>query len=755
MNFEIRIFANPSGFQEMKITDKYSLFTSDIADKRNFDGERGEFPKGTFSVYFTPKAYIIAYHFQVPSDAGFRDPETIIAVAIQRGFKMLDPTGTFNELVNECVRIVVESKAAGAANKIFNSSDKFYSIVSPKIVEDSLQFKYNTISSKGKRAILSVDKPEQRDMVLSDPFRKELKDIDILFIINREDRSKVNNLVNNGYTAIARIDYLAPRTFTLVYPDGHKVGFTDLNQELPAYEVPTGEYEKPLRFSGSVGENMEKWKITVSQDNTEFRIGLSPEKNSKTYKVVALDQDVHNLGHSLIRVKIGKLKDDQLTLEGAEIGDKNKEEKYSIQGYKIESITNPDDSTICIRARKLYTFNLSNLFQKDALGPNASVTLYRKSTKKMLKTVNRDNATFDIEYPYTDLYVTVPETANTEKSKLEFTNEGMVSLESLKKKEMGEITISFDRNLPIEVKNKLIDKKPVGKVVCKYILNGYADPTTEETTILSLPIVIQELPRVEMDVKVEFNGYNVLQDKLQVNLKSDPKQKMVCQLNPTIATLLKRYCKRNLPIFAVGLVFGVLAGLWIANTWGSFLPSIGAMSDQIKEKSEENSKLREENKKLKEVTEKLNPTVISLLENQPEANTGVGESTGNGEQEPAKGTEPEGPTLTSDQIDLIKKLKGVEFTEDDINKAKSSLKGKGQDGLIADAAACLMILNLQPSDKDKVSKIGTAPYNLHYMKLNQHKSTMDGIINSEEYKTCSKTYFKTIKEMKDYIDQLN
>lgn len=134
MNFEIRIFANPAGFEEMRLNmaGKYSLFSQEVVLRRNFDGERGQLPNGTFSVYYTSDAYIIAYHFLLSSDAQFRDREAHIAVAIQRGFKMLDPTATFQELASEFTRIAVEFKSS-TADKIYNNSEKFYSTLNPQL----------------------------------------------------------------------------------------------------------------------------------------------------------------------------------------------------------------------------------------------------------------------------------------------------------------------------------------------------------------------------------------------------------------------------------------------------------------------------------------------------------------------------------------------------------------------------------------------------------------------------------------------
>lgn len=387
MNFEIRIFANPSGFAEMspKMPEQdYSLFTKEIVEKRNFDGERGALPKGSFSVYYTPDAYIIAYYFLLSSDAQFRKGDVHIAVAIKRDYKMLEPSDTFLQLAKEFERIAVEYKST-AGGIIYNNSEKFYNIVRPRIVEDLQQFKFNTKCSVVNRAIVPIDSKEDWDLILSDPFRKELKDIGILFIINREDGSKVKQLIDNGrYKPISNLNFQDVRTYTLVYPDGHQVEFTDLNQELPEYTTNPRPYEKSLMFSGSVGSNWGNWKISLSEDKTEYRIGLQPEKERKVYKIKAIDQNSNNISLSSIDVKFGQLKNDIWTLEGEDIIKKINKDVFSINGYSIESITPKDDSILCIKACKINTIDLSELFKvlNKYNVPNPTVTLHNKVTTK-------------------------------------------------------------------------------------------------------------------------------------------------------------------------------------------------------------------------------------------------------------------------------------------------------------------------------------------------------------------------------------
>ena len=739
MNFEIRIFANPAGFEEMRLNmaGKYSLFSQEVVLKRNFDGERGQLPNGTFSVYYTPDAYIIAYHFLLSSDAQFREREAHIAVAIQRGFKMLEPTETFQELANEFAKIAVEFKSS-AADKIYNNSEKFYSIVSARIVDDPTQFKFNVSYSVAKRAIIAVESPKERDIILSDPFRKELKGIDILFIINYEDGPKVRNLTSTGYKPISNIKFLDSRSFILVYPDGHRVEFTDLDQALPEYTIHR-QYEKPLTFRGSVGQNMEKWKITVSEDKSEYKIGLQPEKERMEYKVVALDQNRRELRPSLISARIGQFREGQWILEGDEITKKNEKGIFSVAGYNISSpVKWADDSTLYIYASKIYPYDFSELFK--FLNDSACqdfVTLHSKTTRESW-TVNKIKFNWDI--PYSEVRVRVPETTTTEETYLEFDSYGRISLSALKKKKTGEIKVIFDPHFPTELKKKLNQYEEVGKIVYEYNIPRSKGFLKKEIRISSYPIVISGLPLLSVHVEVDIEGYKMFQD--EVNLKNNPNGDILCDLIPTSATRIKSYCKKHLPTFMVGIILGILMGFLIANKLSNNLPSSQDKSDQIDALTKKISELSEENR------EQMNE--IKVLK---ERHQGVHDDKADskiGEAIPAN-VEASTPKLTPAQNKMIEKLRGEEFTWVDVNNAKTILVGTDQDALIKDATACLSILNLNQNEKKEMLTKGSEVYNLHYKNLIYHKALMDGIINSDSYKSSTNRDFQTIKQMEEYI----
>nr|MDE7421526.1 hypothetical protein [Muribaculaceae bacterium] len=314
MNYEIRIFANPAGYQEIKLKPpgSYILYTDDVVKKRNFDGERGAFPNGTFSIFYTPNAYVIAYHFSLPGDTGFRESEAQVAVAIKRGYRLLNPYETFEKLANFFRDIILEFKDT-YKNQIFNKTETFYNIVSPNVIPDDQQFNINTSSSIINRGILAFDNSEERDSILSDPFRLEFKGIGVLFVMSREEAKKLSKL--SGYKLFPNFDFSAAKSYTLVYPDGVKKQFHDINEELPLYQMKR-PYEKELIFEGNISDNFSKWKINISDDKTEYRIGLIPEKEIKNIKIDVTDKRGNRITDEIIRPEVGTYSNGIWTLHG-------------------------------------------------------------------------------------------------------------------------------------------------------------------------------------------------------------------------------------------------------------------------------------------------------------------------------------------------------------------------------------------------------------------------------------------------------
>lgn len=734
MNFEIRIFANPAGFREIKLRapyGSYRLCTDHIISSRNFDGDRGRFPDGTFSVFYTPDCYVIAYKFSVPSDSSFRDREAHVVIAIARGYKMSDPAATFSALAREFSNIASEFKEDSERNAYANS-EKFYEFVASKIKPDNTQFNINTAGSYTKRGILAVDSNEELDSFLEDPFRTEIKGLDIIFVLPRDEAKRLASYTTSGlYTAISR---LGAKTYTLVYPDGKKVSFSDFNEILDSHVVQR-PYEKELVFSGNIAENFTKWDIKVSSDKTEYIIGIQPEKEIKEIDVEIFDNNTKNpITNVNVNFSIGEYRDGKWILKGEEIGKYNSV-KITNPGYNMKSCTLKDNSILTILLVKCYNYDILNLVKsiheetglnnipisicyKDIFGKPRSCFRYESGA----------DTKFTAEFPPSELFIIVSATPTTEETPLRFDSTGRVSDTKLIPKQTCDVVISFDSKDEQILKKRLLKQHEVGTVFYSYSIGG-SKKKINEKCIDSVPVEIKGLPIQEVQITIRITGFKDCNETVKLNAK---RKEITCTLQPTTMTRVKKFCTTSLPFVIVGIILGILMCFYVLDTWNALLPSNKDLRDEIHRLRADSTKQAKEIQNLREFYTKVGPVADQDQETAPAL------------EEPIQ--------LNANQQELIKKLKGVEFTWADVNNAKTQLRGLNQESLINDATACLKILNLSIEEKLQVNTTGTTTYNLTVKNLTTHKSIMSDITNNPAYQTCTTTNFQTIEAMQQYLN---
>lgn len=746
MNFEIRIFANPAGYEEIKLKAPfgYSLYTDDVVEKRNFDGERGTFPNGTFSVFYTPNAYVIAYHFFLPADTVFRDPKVHIAIAIKRGYKLLSPSSIIEKLSELFRNIVLEFKDT-SRNQIYNRTEAFYNIVTPNINKDDLQFNINTSGSYTRRGILAYDKTEEKDGLLSDPFNMEFKDIDILYILQREETKKINDY--QGYKLFSKFDFSAQKSFSLVYPDGHKIQISDIDQELQPYRVKR-DHEKELIFEkGSIRENFSKWNIRISEDKTEYIIGLQPEKDERTIELFIVDKNnnVINVNDNEIKTNIGSYSNGILSLRGADIADFDiKHISIDTDKFQEKDRKWDNDSTIKIIVAKIQTIDLTELFKYiyDQIGHYTPVNvIVRRSNKYFL--VKSDKPSIRVSCSCEDLYVKVPATSTTEETRLDFDRKGKITNLHLNKKKLKEIKFKFDRKFPFGLKKKYDNQGSVGTITYYYEVceKGEKRIVEKKEAIKGNPVVISELPPLTISFEIQVDGYKTIEKTIDFNTDGIKKEDE-CILKPTSTSKVKRFCRRHVAAFVFGLFIGVVIGYVCLFLLRPNSSDSEYLIEEISVLKEENQRLIKELDSLKNIIAKPHVDEQSEIEETLQVDLG-------GKTHTTRLPETIGPTR--EQTTLINKLKGVNFTRDDVSQAKSRLSNLNQNDLIEDAEACLKILNLNSQEKNEVYRPKSKIYNMTVNKLNAHKDIMSAIIDNESYRTCTSMSFNTIAEMQKYI----
>ena len=294
-NFEIKIFANPSGFQELKLNNAENLFTKEIADKRNFDGDYGTFKDGTFSVLFTNRAFIIDYIFNVVADAGFRDPQTHIAIAIERGYKLKDAYQVFTRLRKEFNLIAAEYKV-NIARSIYNRSETFNKIVEEYIdlAPDQFRISVGEIDIT-KRALASYETEEQLNSLLEEPNRLKFRSYSLVYFLKKIDASELykKESIKKYYNGIVMddSDFNSLVSYEVVFPDGHTETIKS-RHDIIDYTC-SKKYYQSERFYGTLNDHMNDWIVTQSDDYTKFIIGKSLVPETIELRVVCYDPNMN------------------------------------------------------------------------------------------------------------------------------------------------------------------------------------------------------------------------------------------------------------------------------------------------------------------------------------------------------------------------------------------------------------------------------------------------------------------------------
>lgn len=426
--FEIKIFANPSGFQELKLNNAENLFSKEIIEKRNFDGDYGTFKEGTFSVLFTPKAFIIDYIFNVVADAGFRDPQTHIAIAIERGFRLKDAYQVFIKLRKEFNLIAAESKV-NIARTLYNKSEVFN-----KIVEDNIEFAPDQFRiSAGevtviKRALVSYETEEQLNSLLEEPNRLKFGSYGLVFFLKKIDASELykKESINKYYAPIKMDDedFNFKASYEVVFPDNYSVTIKNRSEEI---DHTCGKmYYKSERFYGTLNEHMEDWKVTQSEDRTKFYIGkeLTPEK--KELRILCYDSGGKLVNTpSSLRFDNGKFSHqrDVLVLTGEEIGTTI---NYHLDDPSIEiKQVEYGDGFISFEIIYLYVYNVSKVFdyvRKETGETVTEIKIYQTGKNVPLATLTPKYPCYYNKIGPDNMEYEIPETKKYSSIRVGFTN---------------------------------------------------------------------------------------------------------------------------------------------------------------------------------------------------------------------------------------------------------------------------------------------------------------------------------------------
>lgn len=559
--FEIKIFANPSGFQELKLNNNAeNLFQKEIIEKRNFDGDYGTFREGTFSVLFTPKSFIIDYIFNTVADANFRDPQTHIAIAIERGYMLKNAYQVFTSLRKEFNLIAAEAKV-NIITALHSKGGVFNSIVENNIEFAPDQFRIS-IGEKTviKRALASYETEEQLNSLLEEPNRLKFDSYDLVYFLKKIDASELykKESIKKYYAPIKMDDedFNFSVSYEVIFPDNSKVTIKSRYDEID--HTCTKMYYKSERFYGTLNEHMEDWKVTQSEDRTKFYIGkeLTPEK--KELRILCYDSGGKLVNTpSSLRFDIGKFSHQRgvLVLTGEEIGTTI---NYHLDDPSIEiKQVEYGDGFISFEIIYLYVYNVSKVFDyvREKTGETVTeIKIYQTGKNVPLATLTKKYPCCYNKIGPDNMEYEIPETKKYSSIRVGFTNNCLPLAPQFQKKDTADIElIIMDESI---VRN--LKKRPV---YCRYKNANEEDEekyTLKKTFNEDGHLVLKEQPFGKFLYKIDIHGFRTIENVIILSRKDKTKQiKLDFKKTPwnKILSFLNRH-KGNVAIFLIGLVLG-------------------------------------------------------------------------------------------------------------------------------------------------------------------------------------------------------
>lgn len=720
-NFEIRIFANPAGYLPEGLNLNYTpeLFTQDLVNKRNFDGERGTFKEGAYSILFAPNAYIIDYQFNVVNEANFRASEAHISIAIRRGYKLINAHSVFVSLRKEFNIYAAEEKTS-VVQSIHKKLSDFNLIIADNVIEDFDQPRINAGTNDYlKRGLVAYDDEKQRDLLLENPNRSKFRGYGVIFVLSRIEANDIYNSIGKDgiYKAIpmSQEDYSIGLQYELVFPDGHIEYIPSKTTEVKhTCKIP---YHKPLEFEGTPLGHWEDWAISSDKEGLRLTIGKQPVQETKDVEVRCIDsmgREVippsslqFNYGVFNAKKRILKLSGEEISKVIFPLECKEKSKSFNSNGMQ------PNESVIevTILTRLPYNFTPYLNFLRNLTGEDVELSIFDINNKTLISHVNKFNSVFYSEKEKAEMYVSIPETKKYFKKDIKYLD--LQNIQSLMQKK-GTVDVEFD----------ITDEKILKVIEKKNITLKYKTIHHETWVPIVYPkdghLLLRDQPEGKFEYKISIRGYIPNEAELKLNANTHAKESVSLEFSKTS---IARFCDAvrarslNIGIFILGCVVGILAAFYIPS-FKKGLSTDGSNQDVINQAIADSLLLVRDS--LKEVSQQ----VESLTQTIHEKDSIIGILSASAKS----------------QKDAIKEA---------VKEASKSENAAQHPDIIN------KIIHLTGKEKIDIYQKGSLIYNLTYNKLSEkEKKAVDRLIKKEAYKTLRiPNDIQTVEAAIQYLDK--
>ena len=765
--FEIRIFANLAGFAEIKFGNTDTL-SAGALNKDVLDSKRGLFQAGTFVVFYDESVYAIVKLVEAPAEAHYRDSRAYVCVAVRRGARLNEAKQVMDRLEEKFFKWASQYKENVAA-ALSSGKAELEQMVSVNIERDDDQPVY---SVSAQQAIVSYGKKEELEDLLNHPFREQFAGLRALYILSQEKASEKWSELKGSFKAIIDLSYPYQRTYRLCYPDGQEETITGLEQEVK--RICTCSHCASLTFEGKLEDHMEDWKITLNPEKTIYTIGMEFEPEQKKYTVVTKDEKGNSYKGMIYKASLGIIQGDTLTLKGEEI-DKFESQRsvLTLQGRSdleiVEQKVLEDRTQIAVTVKQLYKYDASTLWGivESTVGhkQSISIALVNAKTDEVMFNFSKKDLSVYLDLPYDQAAYKVGETNKYKACTVFLKSDGTPGEYKPEEIKQGILPKASDKQekkklkVTIRIENQELDWEEK-KVQLNLKYRDSSSVEREDIIFINKSSYSFEIPS---DVLIWFTlqakGYKKCTFEKDYIHRDTPKEGN----EDVIPVTFKKLPYKKIAVLVLIPVVCLLLGFVLGSLTGKKQVEDIDGGHQYVELSEY-QELQEEYAKLEQENEKLRDEIESLKENSLPQEPRVGDPT---EPEIASTV----PKVSEEKKQLIEKLKGIEFTQADIDKFKQMepLDDEGKK-LIKSCKACFSLLNALPVTKDnKVGKDkakeqieseeGFMFTKYKEITIKSHKDAMNMIIlnkYSNAYKSVKKQNFKSINEaIRTYDERMN